>query len=90
MLLLAVKLKVEGSLFVNMEQIQKKFYEDNYNEIVSESIFSLGHKYMHKKIKSNKQDKKYRRILEIGVGLGEHRKYIEDGDLIYGIDLLIH
>ena len=73
-----------------MEQIQKKFYEDNYNEIVSESIFSLGHKYMHKKMESKKQNKKYRRILEIGVGLGEHRKYIEDSDLIYGIDLLVH
>lgn len=73
-----------------MEQIQKKFYEDNYNEIVSESIFSLGHMYMHKKMESRSPNKKYRRILEIGVGLGEHRKYIEDSELIFGIDLLVH
>jgi ubiquinone/menaquinone biosynthesis C-methylase UbiE len=73
-----------------VEQIQKKFYEDNYNEIVSNSVFSLGHKYMHKKMETGRRGHKHKRILEVGVGLGEHREYIEDCELIYGIDLLIH
>lgn len=73
-----------------MEIIQKKFYENNYNDIVSKSIFSLGHKYMHTKMEIKEKPEEYERVLEIGVGFGEHKKYINYGKFVYGIDLKIH